>query len=172
MLAEVIGVGAADFEAVRGPCDDVAAVAAGDAHGLVEFVFGHGGVKFLPARLLEHLDKKFSAAVTDGRFVGVELDHGVVDAAAAQGGEKMFDGVDLDAALTERGGALDVLDVIDMRGDGGLIRQIGALEDVAGIGRRRFDGERDFSPGVKGGTVDGGGFADRGLLEAGHKGRA
>ena len=34
----------------------------------------------------------------------------------AQGGEQMLDGVDLDAALAEGGGALDLLDVVDVRG--------------------------------------------------------
>ena len=121
VLAEMVGVGAADLEAVRGPRDDVAAVAAGDAHRLVQFVLGHGGVEFHLAGLLEHLDEELAAAVADGRLVGVDLDEGVVDAAAAQGGEQMLDGVDLDAAFAEGGGALDLLDVVDVRGDGRLV---------------------------------------------------
>jgi hypothetical protein len=66
----------------------------------------------------------------------------------------MLDGVDLDAALAEGRGALDLLDVVDVRGDGRLVGQVDALEDVAGVRRRRFDGERDVGAGVEGGTLD------------------
>ena len=173
VLAEMVGVGATHLEAVRGPRDDVAAVAAGDAHGLgaVRTRPPCASSSVLPA-LLEHLDEKPAAAVADGRLVGVDLDERVVDAAAAQGGKQVLDGVNLDAALAEGGGALDLLDVVDVRGDGRLVGQVGALEDVAGVGRGRLDRERDFGAGVEGGTLDGLRMRDGGLLEAGHKGRA
>ncbi len=84
----------------------------------------------------------------------------------------MLDGVDLDAAFAERGGALDLLDVVDVRGDGGLVGEVGALEDEAGAGRGGLDREGDVVAGVQGLTLHGLSVRDGGLLETGHKGRA
>jgi len=84
----------------------------------------------------------------------------------------MLDGVDFDAALAERGGALDTFDVVDVDGDGGLVGQVGALEDEAGVGRRGLDRERDVGAGVERGALDRFRVADRGLFEAGHRNRS
>ena len=164
----MVGVGATDLEAVGGPRDDVATVAAGDAHRLGQLELGHGGIKLDAAGFLQHFHELAAAAIADGWLVGVDLDQRIVDAAAAHGGEQVLDGVDLDAAFAEGGGALDLLDVVDVRVDGWLVGQVDALEDVAGVGRRGFDGERDVVPGVERGAVNGLGFADSGLFKAGH----
>ena len=129
---------------------DVTAVAAGHAHGLGQFVFGHDRVEFLLAGQGEHFDEEPPAAVADGGLVGVELDERVVDAAAAQGREEMLDGMDFHAPLAEGRGALDLLDVIDVGSNGRLVGQIDALENVAGVRRGGLDREGDVGAGMQG----------------------
>jgi hypothetical protein len=83
----------------------------------------------------------------------------------------MLDGVNLHAPLAERGGALDLLHVVDMRRDRRLVGQIDALENVAGVRRGRLDGERDLGvPVWRAEPLTDFGFAHRGLLETGHGG--
>jgi hypothetical protein len=84
----------------------------------------------------------------------------------------VLDRVDLDAALAERGGALDLLHVVDVRGDGGLVGEIRALEDEPGSGRGGLDRERDVVARMQGVALDGLGVRDGGLLETSHSGRA
>ena len=134
VFAEMVRVGAADLEAVGGPGDEIAAVAPGHADRLGQFILGHRGVEFLLARLFQNFEEEPGAAVADGRLVRIDLDQRIVDTAAAQGGKKMLHGVDLDTPLAERGGALDLLHVVDVGRDRRLVGQIDPLEDKAGVG--------------------------------------
>ena len=86
----------------------------------------------------------------------------------AQGGKQVLHGVDLHAALAQRGRALDLLDVVDVRRDRRLVGQVDALENEAGVRRRGLDRQGDFGTGVQGEALDRLRLAHGGLFETGH----
>ena len=169
VLAGVVRVRTVHFEIVARPGGDKRAVLALDMNGLADVVGENGNVLFDATGLFErfHVDRR--AAVADGGFVGVEFDHGVVDAETAQGGEQMFDRVDLHAALAEGGGAFDLFDVVNVGRDSRFVREIEALENVAGVGRAGLDGQGNIVTGVERGATDGLGITNRGLFQNGHE---
>lgn len=91
------------------------------------------------ARLVDHAGKLPRAAVGDGRFIGVQLDDGVVHAEAGEGGEDVLDGVNLGVGLAERGRAVGLDDVLDAGLDLGLALEVHAAETdarIAAAGRK------------------------------------
>ena len=104
---------------------------------------------FDDAGFLDQRDVGRAAAVADGRLVGVHFDERVVHAEAGEGGENVFDGVDLDVAFDKGGGALDGADVGGEGVDGRLIFEVGATEFEAVIDGGRVDGEGDLFAGVE-----------------------
>jgi hypothetical protein len=96
------------------------------------------------ADFFDHLDEGAGGTIADGRLVGVHFDDGVVHPHAGEGGNDVLDGVDLHRALGQGGGALDGLDLVHVRGDEGLVRQIDAAELETVAFRSGLDGEGDF----------------------------
>ena len=109
------------------------------------------------AGFLDEFDEGLCGAIADGGFVGVHFDDGIVDAEAAKGGEDMFDGVDLDGAFGEGGGALDGLDLVDVGIDEGLVGDVDAAELEAVVFGGGLEGEADLASGVERGAFKGGG---------------
>lgn len=81
-----------------------------------------------------------SAAVGDGRLVGIELDDGIVDSVAGKGGEDVFDGVDAGVAFGEGSGAVVLDDIFDAGFDFGFALEVDAAEADARIRGRRQKG--------------------------------
>ena len=104
---------------------------------------------FDDAGFLDQGDVGSSAAVADGRFDGVHLDQRVVHAEAGEGGEDVLDGVNLDVAFDQSGGAFDGTDVGGQGVDGRLVREVGAPEFAAVVDGRRPDGEGNLLAGVQ-----------------------
>ena len=73
----------------------------------------------------------------------------------------MLDRVHADRAFADGGGALDRFQIVDLRVDRRLVRQILALEFDAVIDRRGMQLERDFFAGVQRGAAEAGGFGKR-----------
>ncbi len=89
------------------------------------------------ARFVHHAAILARAAVGNGRFVGVELDDGVVHAAAGEGGQHVFDGLHFDRAVGERGRAVGFGHVFQPGRDFGLPFEIDPPEPDAAAGGRR-----------------------------------
>ena len=124
----------------------------------------------MPAFLMQ-LDEGPRRAVADRRLVGVHLDERVVDAHAGEGGDDVLDGVDLDRALGEGGGALDGLDLVDaasMNGWSGRSMRRNLKPWLAGAGLRV---SVTFSPVWREVPFEGGGAGEGVLLVARHRGR-
>ena len=123
----------------------------------------------MPAFLMQ-FDEGLRRAVADRRLVGVHLDEGVVDAHAGEGGDDVLDGVHLDRAFGEGGGALDGLDVVDIGVDEGLVGEVDAAE-LEAVFRCRLQGQGDLFAGVERGSREGGGAGEGLLFVARHRGR-
>jgi len=96
----------------------------------------------------DHLDEGLRAAVENGKLEIVELDDGVVDAHANEGGEKVLGGGDEHAFLHERSGVADLGDVAADGCDFEAI-EVGAAENNARVGRGGKDAEMDGSTAVE-----------------------
>ena len=81
----------------------------------------------------------------------------------------MFDGVDLDVAFDEGGGALDGADVGGEGVDGRLVFEVGAAEFEPVVDRGRVDGEGDLFAGVERNAREGGGGGEGVLLGHGQE---
>ena len=125
--------------------------------GLADFPGFARGVLGNDAGFFDEFDEGFRGAVADGGFVGVHLDDGIVDAESAEGGEDVLDGVNLDGAFGESGGAFDGLDFVDVGIDEGLVGDIDAAEFEAVVFRGGLEGEGDLASGVERGAFEGGG---------------
>lgn len=157
-----LGAGDAEFAV----WDDGDETTAGgfDVDGFADFVDRAESVLFLDAGGFDALDVGGGGAVADGRLVGVHFDEGVVDAHACEGGDDMLDGMDLDGAFCESGGAFDHLDLFDAGGDEGLVLEVHATEFDSVAGRGGLHGEGDLGTGVEGGACEGGWFGQRLLV--------
>ena len=118
---------------------------------------GAGLALLADAGLLNHFYEGAGAAVEDGELEVVELDYGVVDAYADEGGEQVLGGRDQDALFHQAGGVADAGDVAAAGFDGEAI-EIGAMEDDARAGGSGQDSEVDGSSAVEAdsGAGDGG----------------
>jgi hypothetical protein len=76
-------------------------------------------------------------AIGDGRFIGIDLDNGIVHAQAGEGGKDMLDGLNFDVAPGERGRTIRFRNVFDARFNFRFVIKIDAAEADAGIGRGR-----------------------------------
>ena len=76
----------------------------------------------------------------------------------------MFDGMDLDGALGESGGAFDHLDLFVAGGDVRLVFEVHSTEFDSVAGRGGLHGEGDLGTGVEGGACEGGWFGQRLLV--------
>ena len=81
----------------------------------------------------------------------------------------MLDGVHAHRAFADRGRALDRLQVLDLRVDRRLVREVLALELDPVIDRRGLQAQRDFFAGVQRGAAEAGGFGDGVLKLGGHR---
>ena len=132
---ELVGAGAGDFEILVGE----------QRHRrLAQLQFNRLGrrVKFALLRLrrdagfLDDFAKFARAAVGDGRLVRVQFDHRVVNAVARERGEDVLNGLHLDVALGERGGAGGLADIFHARLDFRLAVEVHAAEADAAAGGR------------------------------------
>ena len=114
---------------------------------------------------LDNLAKFAGTAVGNGRFVGVQLDDGIINAVAGQGGEDVFHGVDLDVALGERGGAVGLGNVLHAGLDFGFPLEVHATEPHPGVAGRGQDGHVDPVPAVQSDAGKGGGTIKSLLIE-------
>ena len=96
-----------------------------------------------------HADIFARAAVGDGRFVGVQFDDGVIDAASGEGRQDVLDGVDFGVASCQRGGAVGGADVIHSGFDLRFAFQIRAPEADARTGGGREKSHIDTNAGMK-----------------------
>jgi len=115
------------------------------------------GVLGEDAGFLDQFDEGLRRAVADRWLVGVHLDDGIVNAEAAEGGEDVLDGVNLDGAFGEGCGAFDGLDFVDIGIDEGLVGDIDAAELEAVVFRGGLEGEGDLASGVERGAFESGG---------------
>lgn len=70
----------------------------------------------------------------------------------------MFDGVNLDGAFGERGGAFNGLHLVYIGGDEGLVGQVDAAEFQTGISRGGFECQGDGLARVQGCAFERGAF--------------
>ena len=82
----------------------------------------------------------------------------------------MLDGVNLDGAFRESGGALDGLDLFHIGIDEGLVGQIDAAELESVTFRRGLEREGDLLAGVEGSAFEGGLASESVLNGGGHGG--
>ena len=120
---------------------------------------------------LDHFHERPRRTIADRRFVGIHLDQRVVHAHAGEGGDDVFDGVDLHRALGQGGGALDGLHLVHIGIDERLVGQIDAAELETVAFRGGFERERDLLPGVERGALERGRTGE-GVLDGGGHGRA
>ena len=85
---------------------------------------------------LQHLHVLPRAAVADRRFVGIEFDDRIIDAASGESGEDVFDRMNFSIAFGKRCRAIGGADIIDLRFDLGFAFKIDAAETDAGVWRR------------------------------------
>ena len=111
------------------------------------------------------------AAVADRRFVCVHFHDGVVHAHRPKRGEYVLDGMHADGAFAYRRGALDHLQILDLRIDGWLVLQIFTFEFDSVVHRCGMKFERDLFARVQRGASKPGNFAKR-LLKFGRRHRA
>ena len=97
-------------------------------HWLADFPNLAGRALGRDSRLFDKFDKRPRRAIADGRFVGIHFDEGIVDTHAAERGDHVFDGVDLDGALGQGSGTLNGLDLFHIRADEWLVGQIDATK--------------------------------------------
>ena len=127
-----------------------------DHDWLSRFQKGTDSFLFDDSGLLDHAHVGSGAAIADGRFIGVHLDERVVDPHAGKRGEDVLNGMNLDAAFDERGGAFDRFDVLDPGFDDGIVGKIRALKLKAMADRRGMKREGDFLTCMQGGTCEAG----------------
>jgi len=163
-------VGDGDAEGFAGDDGDEGAIAGFLVDGFADFPdLARGGLGD-DAGFFDEFDEGARGAVTDGGLVGVHFDEGVVDAHASECGEDVFDGVHLDGAFGEGGGALDGLHFVGVCGDERLVREVDAAELEAVAFGGGFEGEGDLGSGVEGGAFKGGRACERVLNVGGHVG--
>ncbi len=122
----------------------------------------------LDASPLKELHIGLSAAVADGRLVGVHLHDGVVDTECPECGEDMLDSMNFDVALANRCRALDSANIFNRGVNGRLIRKILATELDPVIYRCRMDCEGNLFPRVERRTRDRCGLGNGLLQRCGH----
>ena len=95
------------------------------------------------------MDERAGAAVQDRHLVRVEVDFGIVDARAAQGGEQVLGGGNPGGAHADGGGQGGIHHLLDPGGDDRLTGQVGAEEADAAVGRCRLDRQVHGAAGVQ-----------------------
>ena len=85
---------------------------------------------------IEHLDEGPAGTVAARAFARIDLNDAIIDPQAGQGGHHMFDHFDGRRALPNGGAALGWDDVVEPRGHGRSIGQVGSHEDHARARRR------------------------------------
>ena len=167
MDAAVIGGGARHAQAVEGQGDDGAAAfvdrdGVGEREGLAR------GILFDHAALVDERGEGAGGTVDDRRLGGVEFDDCVIHGHAAEGGEDVLDGVQLDGVGGDGGLALELGDHLGHRTDLGLAEKVDATEDQARVRGARLQGQGDVLTGVEGLALYGGFFAKGTLFHAVH----
>ena len=97
----------------------------------------------------EGLHVETGAAVQDRNLDVVDVDDGVVNSHAGQGGKDMFHGIDVSAGTGKPGTAGRGSDSVRTGGDPCIFTHIDPAEADAGIGRCRFDGHPGNLSGVQ-----------------------
>ena len=144
----LVGAGARDLEAVVREGGYHRAVVRvldrlGDLHRLDAFRLR------LDAGIANHLAELPRAAVGHGRFARVNLDDGVSHPKTVQGRQHMLHRLHLGVALGERGRAVGLGDVPDLRRDLRAAVEIHSAKDDAGIRRSGQQGHRDLVSAVQ-----------------------
>ena len=165
--AAVVGGSAGDAQAVEGQGDDGAAAFV-DRDRVREHERLAHGVLFDDAALVDERGEGAGGTVDDGRFGGVELDDRVVHGHAAEGGEDVLDGVQLDGIGRDGRLTLEFGDHLRDRTDLRLAEKVDAPEDQAGIGRAGLQGQGDVLTGVQGFALYRGFFAKGALFHTVH----
>lgn len=110
-------------------------------------------------------------AVEDGGLGGIEFDDTVIDTAAGQGGEDVFDGMEAGVADGNIGRAHQlIIDEFDTGLDFGFTVEVGASKSDTGVRWSGFEGEVHHLPGVQCFTVGGDLARDRSLLHGQNSG--
>ena len=92
------------------------------------------------AGVLDDFAELARTAVGDGRFVGIQFDHGIVNAVTRQRREDVFDGVNFHVAFGKRRRAGRFADVFHARLDFRFAFEVHAAEADAAVGGRGQDG--------------------------------
>ena len=149
VVAVRTSLGAGDAELGVGQDDQNGAVLGLDGDGFADLAVAARGILFDDTGFFDQRDVGGAAAVADGWLVGVHLDERVVNPEAGEGGENVFDGVDLDVAFNQGGGALDGADVGGESVDGRPVFEVGATELEPVIDGGWVDGEGDLFAGME-----------------------
>ena len=101
------------------------------------------------ARLLDHLAVLRGTAVSYGRLIGIELDHGVVDTITGKRSEHVLHGMQLNVALGKRGGAIRFRNILHQSIDLRLAFEIHPTKADAMVGGRGQKGHVDLVAAVQ-----------------------
>ena len=165
--AAVVGGRAGDAQAVEGQGDDgTAALVYRDRVREHERLARLGLLD--DAALVDERGEGAGGTVDDRRLGGVEFDDGVVDGHAAEGGEDVLDGVQLDGVGRDGRLTLELGDHLGHRTHLGLAEKVDPAEHQAGVGSTGLQGQGDVLAGVKGFALYGGFFAKGALFHAVH----
>ena len=121
--------------------------------GLSDFINLTWLVLSFDASLLDEFHVWLGRPVSNGGFVGIHLDDGIINSHTAKSGQNMLDRVDLDRAFCQCGGTLDSLYLGNIRIDKWLIVQIYASEFEPVSCGGRLQRQADFFSGVEGGSL-------------------
>ena len=121
------------------------------------------------AGLFDHFYVGRGAAIANRRLVRGHLDDRVIHPHRTQRGKHMLDRVHPDRPFPDRGGALDRLQVCDVRINGRLVRQVFALKFDPMIDRGRLQLERHLFTSVQRSAAESGRFRQRMLKLGSHR---
>ena len=156
--AAVVGGRARDAQAVEGQGDDGAAAFVDRDRVREHERLARFGL-LDDAALVDERGEGAGGTVDDRRLGGVEFDDGVVHGHAAQGGEDVLDGVQLDGVGRDGRLTLEFGDHLRDRTHLGLAEKVDATEHQAAVRGAGFEGQGDVLTGVEGLALDGGFFA-------------
>ena len=146
--APIIGRGAGDPEIIRRQRDDGRLTFRHRDGGIQREVFAIRGLLHgLP--LHDQIDKGFGRTIEDGRLRGVHFNNGVVDAAAAQRTQDVFDRLDFRVAHLNGGRADEIGDEIDARAQLRRPAEIDPPKDETMVNGRRFQRQSHRIAGVQ-----------------------
>ncbi len=114
-----------------------------DAHRLLDHKGPAHPVLLDEPRVVEGLDERAAGAVAAGALAGVDLDHGVVNLEAGQGGHDMLDHLDGGVTAADRGPPLRGHDRIEPGRDPRPAGEVGPLEDDPLVRLGRMEADHD-----------------------------